>query len=168
MNKRIIKLRVYWFWQTSKELKWLEQMAAQGLQLVSAIPFFYFFKQAEPEDVHYCHDYVRVKASERENYLQIFEDAGWQYVMRYGNWFYFKSKSEEKVYSDNYSDSLRSLSIIKNIFNVYAMALVASVASFAIGYAFDADLLLGFASGLGSVSAVLCLLNTMERVCSSR
>ena len=72
-------------------MKWLEEMASLGFRLVRVWPAIYFFERAEPESVHFCHGFGKVKSKDRDEYFQIYADAGWQYVSSILDWHYFRS-----------------------------------------------------------------------------
>ena len=91
MSNRAVKFRVFPVWKTDAELKWLEEMASLGYRLVKAWPAIYFFECAEPELVHFCFGFRRVRSKDRDEYFQLYADAGWQYVSSCAGWHYFKS-----------------------------------------------------------------------------
>ena len=94
MSNRTVKFRVFPVWKNDAELKWLEEMASLGYRLVKVWPAVYFFERAEPELVHFCHGFRRVKSKDRDEYFQLYADAGWQYVSSCVDWHYFKSSVE--------------------------------------------------------------------------
>jgi len=98
--------RLFWLWQEDKEMEWLRQMSLKGWHLTNACIFIYTFKKGEPKDIVYYGDFKSIKKRDVDEYLEIFKDAGWSYVCRQGNWFYFSSPADNKykeVYSDNQS-----------------------------------------------------------------
>lgn len=104
MTKTIFKL--FWVWQETKEIEWLREMSKKGWYLKKISIFFYTFQNAEPQDIIYYKDYKVIKNKDVEDYTYIFKDAGWDYICRSGNWFYFSSPAENKykeVYTDNQS-----------------------------------------------------------------
>jgi hypothetical protein len=91
MSNSAVKFRVFPVWKMDAELKWLEEMASFGYRLVKVWPTIYFFERAEPESVHFCFGYCRVKSKDRNEYFQLYADAGWQYVSSCVGWHYFRS-----------------------------------------------------------------------------
>ena len=91
MSNRAVKFRVFPVWNSDAELKWLEEMASLGYRLVKAWPAIYFFECAEPESVHFCFGFRRVRSKDRDEYFQLYADAGWQYISSCVGWHYFKS-----------------------------------------------------------------------------
>ena len=98
MSNRIVKFRAFGVWESDRELKWLEEMASRGFRLVDVCLVIYFFERAEPESVHFCHGFGRVKFDDWDEYLQLYSDAGWQYVTGTIGWHYFRSSVA--TYSD--------------------------------------------------------------------
>jgi len=98
--------RLFWLWQEDKEMEWLRQMSLKGWHLISACIFVYTFEKGEPKDIVYYGDFKSIKKRDVDEYLDIFKEAGWKYICRQGNWFYFSSPADNKykeVYSDNQS-----------------------------------------------------------------
>ena len=101
------KLKYYLAWEDEKEEAWLREMARSGWRLTTILfPGIYHFEQTEPADVVYRLDFN----SDFKNYpayLRLFEDAGWEHVLAYGSWHYFrttvKSGESPEIFSDNAS-----------------------------------------------------------------
>jgi len=107
MNKEYkTSYRLFGIWQEEKEMEWLRQMSLQGWHLVSAAVVVYTFEKGEAKDLSYYGDYKSFKQWDLEEYLHIFQDAGWTFICKQGNWFYFSSPVDNKyreVYSNNQS-----------------------------------------------------------------
>jgi hypothetical protein len=89
----ITKFKWFWAWQDEKEEEWLTEMAARGLHLDGFdFPTLYRFRQGKPAECVYRLDYPLVKKKERESYLQLFADAGWEHVGDMGGWVYFRKQ----------------------------------------------------------------------------
>ncbi len=100
-------IRWFWAWDDNKEEAWLREMAQQGWHLQSVgLPGRYAFEQGEPRDVVYRLDYFTEK-KDILNYLQIFQDAGWEYAGEMNGWQYFRKEAvqgeELEIFSDNES-----------------------------------------------------------------
>ena len=99
--------RWFWAWDDDKEESWLREMAQQGWHLRSvALPGRYTFEQGEPRDFVYRLDYF-TEQKDIVNYLQIFQDAGWEYVGEMNSWRYFRKEAFQgealEIFSDNES-----------------------------------------------------------------
>ena len=103
-----MKKEFHWFtiWNYKKEEDYLRRKHQQGLRLVKVTGFgVYHFEECEPQDVIYRLDYNQEKP---EQYLQLFADCGWDYIMQYGGYCYFRKPAEqnhtdEEIFNDNAS-----------------------------------------------------------------
>lgn len=100
----IRKFRLFWAWQDEKEEAWLREMAQQGWHLVSPdFPGFYTFQQEEPRDIVYRLDFITSKI-DRDEYMQLFEDAGWEHVGAMMSWQYFRKEAKAGQDPEIYTD----------------------------------------------------------------
>jgi hypothetical protein len=99
------KFKWFWAWQDEKEEAWLGEMAKEGFHLES-IPFpgTYTFLEGEPINYVYRLDYQSLKAKDRDSYLQLFADAGWEHIGDMGGWVYFRHLVNGNEIPDIYSD----------------------------------------------------------------
>jgi hypothetical protein len=105
IKKTVNRFRWFWAWQDEKEEAWLAELARKGLHLQSVSPFgFYHFRQGEPGDYVFRLDFQPLKAQDRESYLQLFEDAGWDHVGDLGGWVYFRHEIDGAEIPEIYSD----------------------------------------------------------------
>ena len=80
----------FWPWQDEKEESWLEQMSHTGWHLKSVhLPCVYTFTNGDPSHRIYRLDYMPLNKAKNNEYLQIFQDAGWEYVGEMSNWRYW-------------------------------------------------------------------------------
>jgi hypothetical protein len=103
----IKKFHWFWAWDDEKEEAWLREMSQQGWHLLSyQFPSNYTFEQGKPADYVYRLDYF-IDRKDRENYLQLFRDAGWDHLGEMGGWQYFRKRTingeAPEIYSDNES-----------------------------------------------------------------
>ncbi len=101
------KLKIIPAWQDDKEEAWLSQMAQQGLHLTQPLfPCLYTFARGAPAEVAYRLDYVpRLSHDEFEVYLQVFRDAGWEYLGQMAGWQYFRKPVRAGEPDEIYTDS---------------------------------------------------------------
>jgi hypothetical protein len=95
----------FWAWEDEKEEAYLREMALGGWHFKSVtFPGYYTFEKGEPRDDFYRLDFL-ANYKDKENYLQLFEDAGWSHVGEYGSWQYFRKTAvgEEtpEIFTDN-------------------------------------------------------------------
>ena len=64
-----------------KEENFLREQHRQGYELTSYTGLTcYRFKKCEPKDVVYRLDYCGAEAGEKAEYIQMFQDYGWEYL----------------------------------------------------------------------------------------
>jgi Protein of unknown function (DUF2812) len=95
MNVTTLKrLNWFWPWQDEKEEAWLEEMSQVGWHLKSMqLPCVYYFNKGEPGRFTYRLDYMPADKAKNQEYLQIFLDAGWEYIGEMSNWRYWRKLS---------------------------------------------------------------------------
>jgi len=102
------KFRWFWAWQDDKEEEWLGEMSRLGLHLEKTEPFgFYSFTHGKPSAYIYRLDFQSGSLKGKEDYFQLFRDAGWEWIGNMGGWQYFRkeSKADEtpEIFTDNES-----------------------------------------------------------------
>ncbi len=107
MNKQIIhKVKFFGAWQDEKEEAWLEEMAQQGLHLKEvSFPLRYGFEKGGPQQMAYRLDYTPLRSEDRDDYYQLFSDAGWEWVGEMAGWQYFRKSAEEDENLEIFTDS---------------------------------------------------------------
>lgn len=104
----ITKTRWFWPWQDDKEEGWLESMAQEGWHLSGlGLPCAYSFTAGEPKQFTYRLDYMPTNKSRWDEYMQLFRDAGWEYIGEMSNWRYWRKPTgtgeAQEIYSDTES-----------------------------------------------------------------
>ena len=120
----------FWAWQDEKEENWLGEMARQGWHLKQPDAFGnHTFSQGEPSEMAYRLDFF-TDAKNKAGYLQIFQDAGWEYVGEAGTWQYFRKPVLDgevpEIYTDNESKIRkyrRVLAVLIVFLPIYTMML---------------------------------------------
>jgi hypothetical protein len=104
MTETIIKRKWFWAWQDFEEEQWLESMAERGYHLLKP-GFFgrYVFKKGEPKQMAYRLDF-HYQPNDLYEYLQVFEDAGWEYIGQFGSWQYFRKPITEDEQPEIFTD----------------------------------------------------------------
>lgn len=101
------KIMYKWFsaWNFDKEERWLNEMAAQGLSLVSVGFCRYTFEECPPDEYT-----IRLELLENlptnaqsEQYIRFIEDSGAEYIGGIMRWVYFRKKKSLGAF-DLYSD----------------------------------------------------------------
>ena len=100
----IRKFKWFWAWQDEQEEAWLRQMSQEGWHIKSVNgPGYYTFEKGETVDYVYRLDYF-IDRKDMTSYLQIFEDAGWDYMGEMSGWQYFRIESKSGDAPEIYID----------------------------------------------------------------
>lgn len=79
--------RIFFAWQLDKEKKFLEDMALDGYKLEKVKFGKYVFSQFKPRNIKYQLDFRLLSKKDEAEYLSFFHD--WEYVCKFGSWYYF-------------------------------------------------------------------------------
>ncbi len=101
------QFRWFWAWDDEKEEAWLREMSQKGWHFKSVrLPGNYTFEQGEPRDDVYRLDFFTDR-KDMVNYLQLFQDGGWEYLGEMNIWQYFRKPAvggiAPEIFSDNAS-----------------------------------------------------------------
>lgn len=115
----MVKVRFFTIADYEEEEAWLRMQHNKGFRLVSFhLPCFYVFEYCAPEDVIYRIDYQ--SGFEGADYMLMFKDFGWEYVLNSTGFIYFrkpadeiKSENDGEIFSDNFSKLNMLMRIIK-------------------------------------------------------
>ena len=107
MAETKIKLRFFTIPQWEKEADWLRSMHQQGWKLQRITPpCWYRFERCTPEDVIYQLDFNLEGIEQKEEYVQMFQDCGWEYIQYMVGYSYFRkavsemSDADEEIFCD--------------------------------------------------------------------
>lgn len=120
----------FWAWDDEKEEAYLREMALDGWHFKSVtFPGNYTFEKGEPRNDFYRLD-ILSNYKDKDNYLQLFEDAGWSHVGEYGSWQYFRKTAPQgetpEIFTDNESKQKkysRILGFLIIFFPIYSIML---------------------------------------------
>ena len=106
MEHRIVRTTFY-ISEFTEEEKWLEFQHRSGWKFVKTDGKIYEFEKCPEEDWVYQLDFKTSDMAEKD-YLQMFEDYGWEFVQRHKHWFYFRKKKVDddgdySIFSDGES-----------------------------------------------------------------
>jgi len=93
------------YFDFEKEEKWLNEMAAKGLNFVHYSFLRYTFEEGTPGEYIYRIELLKDMPSHPESraYIKFMEETGVEYVDSYFRWVYFRKKAAEGPF-DLYSD----------------------------------------------------------------
>lgn len=89
MGKRKAVWKFLTVLQEEKEAKWLGEMSSQGWHLIHYAPFRYLFEKGDPKNYIYKFDF-RWRIEDWDHYLSLYEEAGWEYILTFAAWRYFR------------------------------------------------------------------------------
>ena len=114
----MIEKQRFYISEFEQEAAWLAFMHREGWRFTSKEKCYYHFEPCEKEDWCYQLDF-KESQSEDEDYIQIYKDYGWEYVLHSGNWFYFRKKKEEGKEEDFsiFSDKESKIEMCRRIIN---------------------------------------------------
>jgi len=107
------QFRYFTIFNHQKEEEYLKKMHSQGWKFIKVSGFgVYHFEKCEAENVVYQLDYNPKIKENRDEYLQMFSDCGWEYIQEYAGYTYFRKKASdmnenETIFNDD--DSLKSM-----------------------------------------------------------
>ncbi len=130
-NTTLREWKSFYISEFRAEEAWLSFMHQQGwkLQSIDKIGFHYTFTACEPEDWIYQLDFKEDGVAE-EDYILMYEDYGWELVLRFRHWFYFRKKrtgddtaDDLSIFSDNASRIEMCRQVIRHHAKLIAMIL---------------------------------------------
>jgi hypothetical protein len=106
-GETIRKTKWFWPWQDEQEETWLAQMSLQGLHLKQAdIGAQYEFLQGAPQQYIYRLDFRdSMKQKDKQDYLQLFDEAGWEFIGEMNSWQYFRRPAQADKNAEIFTDA---------------------------------------------------------------
>lgn len=97
MSKRKKQFKWFSVVQYEQEQEYLSEMHKNGWKLTRiGAPGWYHFEKCEPEDVVYQLDYNQDGVANKEEYTQLFQECGWEYLFDYVGYSYFRKRRDDK------------------------------------------------------------------------
>ncbi|MBN2556425.1 MAG: DUF2812 domain-containing protein [Anaerolineales bacterium] len=107
MKTNLRKVRLFFAAQDQKEAEWLREMGKMGWRFEGYSFLVYTFSRVEPEDMVYQIDLFFDPKEDRGEYLQLFEEFGWELAGEFAGWHYFRQPYrpgvEQRIYTDKSS-----------------------------------------------------------------
>jgi hypothetical protein len=103
MTNMTTRWRYFLAHEDPKQEAWLEAQARRGLRLVSPGLFKFTFAQSAPSDEKYRLDFQLLRGAARREYLDLFRDAGWEFLGQVANRYYFRARPDAispEIFSD--------------------------------------------------------------------
>lgn len=118
MKNKKVRFKYFTIPEYQKEQDYLRHEHQKGWKFTKVtFLLLYHFEKCEPEDVIYQLDYNQEGIAEKAEYVRIFQDCGWEYLMDFVGYSYFRKplsqmKDEEEIFCDDSS----KLDMIKRVF----------------------------------------------------
>lgn len=103
------EVRYFTIFNHEDEQEYLRQNHMAGWKFVKVTGLgMYHFEKCEPEDVVYQLDYNKEGLSQKNEYVQMFSDCGWEYIQDFFGYSYFRKSAkmmdgEEEIFNDDSS-----------------------------------------------------------------
>lgn len=113
------EFRYFTIFDHEAEEVYLTHRHAEGWRFTGVSGFgMYHFESCEPEKVVYQLDYNEEGAKNRDEYVTMFADCGWEYIQDYAGYSYFRKpesemNGEETIFSDNASKNAMMMRVFK-------------------------------------------------------
>jgi hypothetical protein len=115
----------WWPWQDEREEAWLEKMAGEGWHLSRVgLPCTYTFERGEPRPDSYRLDYMYLDQKKWPEYLQIYQDAGWEYLGEMSNWRYWRKRGGASEGAEIFTDYESKITKYRRVMGFMAFFLV--------------------------------------------
>ena len=89
MKKKVYK--IIFSWDYEKEIKWLNEMSAQGWHLVNPGLISFEFEKDEPNKYQYEIEYLD---NNKEDYFEFLQETGIEIIKVVNNWAYYKKLND--------------------------------------------------------------------------
>ena len=111
------EFKLFTIFEYEKEQDYLRKMNKQGWRLVKVKGLgMYHFEKCEPQDVVYQLDYNEEGLANKDEYLKMFEDCGWEYIQDYAGYSYFrKAVSDDGVADEIFCDDESRLQMMQRV-----------------------------------------------------
>lgn len=101
------ELHFFFLPEYEEEEEYLCDMAKKGYLFEKVtLPGIYHFRKSEPTNMIYRIDFNPQKKEDRESYLQMFKDYGWEYIQDLNEFSYFyklDDGTDDEIFNDNES-----------------------------------------------------------------
>lgn len=106
-----------------KEEKYLTEMHKSGWRLKQISLYIYTFEKCEPENVVYRLDFAEQGSKDKQSYLAMFGEYGWEYIQDVNGYSYFRKNADGLAAEDTelFSDNESRLDMMKRIINTRLM-----------------------------------------------
>lgn len=120
------ELRWFTIMDYEKEAQYLSRMHQEGWKFKRVtMPGIYTFEKCEPEKVVYQLDYNQEGQKNQMEYVKMFEDCGWEYVLDFAGYSYFRKPEAKMVQEEEiFCDDESRLDLMNRIFRGRVVPLI--------------------------------------------
>ena len=118
MKDRKAVFKYFTIMDYEKEQEYLGRMHAEGWRFTGiTFPGIYHFERCAPEKVVYQLDYNQEGIAHKEEYVQMFQDCGWEYLMDYVGYSYFRRPADRMSGDEGiFCDDSSRLDMMQRVF----------------------------------------------------
>ena len=126
MNKKTVtRFKWWWAWNYEEQEQWLTNMSQLGYKMIkSKLGVFFTFEVGNFEEYVYKIDYKKLRGKKLYEYIQLFNDCGWEYIDSLMGWHYFRKKDSNIELPELYTDSESKAQIFKQLLGTMIALLV--------------------------------------------
>lgn len=128
MDKNTLKEhRSFFLPDYEQEEEYLRQRHREGWRLAKVTwPGTYYFERCQPEDVVYKLDFRPLRGENKEAFLSIYRDYGWEYMQTMNDYCYFRKSTAgmEAADLEIFSDDESKLSMVRRILSARIIPLL--------------------------------------------
>ena len=147
-TKTVVKS--FFAWNDGKEEVWLRDQAKRGWHLEAIRGLGYHFRRGEPADVTYRLDFQSGGGKfDKTEYLGLFQDAGWEYVCRFGAWYFFRTPTGKGTPPEILTDAASQAAKYRRLLRLMLICLICEIP---LASSFFGPLRWHYDSGIGIVS----------------
>jgi hypothetical protein len=144
MVQKKLFFKIFLPWQDDKEEEWLEEMASMGWHLSRMKGVgTYEFDAGKPQSYVYRLDFPSLDKKDRNEYLTLFSDAGWEHIGELSGWQYFRKLQQEGESNEIFTDTSSKIAKYKRAMTLQVSMLAVYLTLWIVfsrktGYWFDA------------------------------
>ena len=120
------EFRYFSIFNHEKETEYLQEQHRQGWKFLRVTGLgIYHFEACDPENMIYQLDYNQEGSKNKEEYVKMFSDCGWEYMQEYAGYSYFrKPMNEEGVAEEIFCDEASRLAMLERVYKSRLMPLL--------------------------------------------
>ena len=101
-----------------KEQEYLQEQHRHGWKFLKVTGFgMYHFEECDPEQVVYQLDFYGDDTKQKDEYLRMFADCGWEYIQEYAGYTYFrKPVTDETVDESIFCEDSDRLAMLERVY----------------------------------------------------